>query len=305
MDAEQQKKAEEFLLSGASFRTNAFRIINIMIKLCKDKPGCKVHVDEILHSIFFLGFIHKPQQCTPNDILGELMPEMERIFPRPFENYTSKLPKRTPFSSVLDMVVSLLGPDSEINILERLKEIANIMSEAKSKYQFTSSTICVSQRKDVQRSYYGASMSCTGKKGQIMIAVSCLCTWHYSVSNAVMTYKPDKNKRNNFDGTMKLQGHVKCQASNVKSGEEMSPCRSCGHLFGLKEPSNQMWPYGNCAEAESLSKLLYGEEEIVKNVVPSVDCKMREQVVKEVKAHLEEMLKESEFQWDSSYYIPQ
>ncbi|XP_052326037.1 uncharacterized protein LOC118397997 isoform X2 [Oncorhynchus keta] len=277
---------------------------NHLICTSHSKP---VFVSKILHSIFFLGLFRKPQKCTPHDILGEFMPAVKEIFSGPFENYTSKLPKRTPFSSVLDMVVSLLGPDIEINILvERLQEIANRMSEPNSKYKFNSSTICVSQRNDVQRSYYGASMSCNGKQeGQIMVAVSCLSTWHCGVSNAVMTYKPDKNKRKNFDGTMKLQEYVKCQASNVKSGEEMSPCRSCGHLFGLEKPSNQMWPYGNCAEAESLSKLLYGEEEIVKNVVPSVDCKMREQVVNEVKAHLEEMLKESEFQWDSSYYIPQ
>ncbi|XP_038828021.1 uncharacterized protein LOC120027201 [Salvelinus namaycush] len=182
----------------------------------------------------------------------------------------------------------------------KLRDIANVMS---GKHRFTSSTICISESGG---RYYGASMSCTGKKeGQIMIAVSCLCTWHYGVSNAVMTYKPDKNKRKNFDGTMKLQENVKCQASNVKSGEKIPPCKSCGNLFGLEKPSNQMWPYGNCAEAESLSKLLYGEEEIVKKVVQPVDCKIREQVVKEVKAHLEEKLQESEFQWDSSYYIPQ
>ncbi|XP_029518950.2 uncharacterized protein LOC115131391 [Oncorhynchus nerka] len=222
MDAKQQKKAEELLLAEASFRTNAFRIIKIMIELCT--PGCRVYVDEILHSIFFLGFIHKPQQCTPNDILGELMPKVQEIFPRPFESYKSKLPRRTPFSSVLDMVVSSLGPDIEINILvERLREIANGMSEPKSKYQFTSSTICVSRRNDVERSYYGVSMSCNGKQeGQIMVAVSCLSTWHCGVSNAVMTYDPNtKMKRENFDHTFNLPTDFRCQAFNVKTGDEM------------------------------------------------------------------------------------
>ncbi|XP_023835192.1 uncharacterized protein [Salvelinus sp. IW2-2015] len=262
--------------------------------------GPREYVDEMLHSIFFLGWIHSPKY-TPEMILGDHLSEMmKKIFPQPFESYTRKLPKRTPFSCVLDMVVSWFGPDQKSEIWQKLRDIANVMS---GKHRFTSSTICISESGG---RYYGASMSCTGKKeGQIMIAVSCLCTWHYGVSNAVMTYKPDKNKRKNFDGTMKLQEYVKCQASNVKSGEEIPPCKSCGNLFGLEKPSNQMWPYGNCAEAESLSKLLYGEEEIVKKVVPPVDCEMREQVVKEVKAHLEEKLQESEFQWDSSYYIPQ
>lgn len=290
-----RERAELFLQTEDSFRINALNIICEMDKL----QGPREYVDEMLHSIFFLGWIHSPKY-TPEMILGVHLSEMMKIFPQPFESYTSKLPKRTPFACVLDMVVSLFGPDKKLEIWQKLRDIANVMS---GKHRFTSSTICISESGG---RYYGASMSCTGKKeGQIMIAVSCLCTWHYGVSNAVMTYKPDKNKRKNFDGTMKLQEYVKCQASNVKSGEKMPPCRSCGNLFGLEKPSNQMWPYGNCAEAESLSKLLYGEEEIVKNVVPPVDCKMREQVVKEVKAHLEEKLQESEFQWDSSYYIPQ
>nr|XP_046216800.1 uncharacterized protein LOC124042741 [Oncorhynchus gorbuscha] len=297
METGLRERAELFLLPEDSFRINAYKIICEMDKL----HGPKEYVDEMLHSIFFLGWIHSPKY-TPEMILGDHLSTMMKIFPQLFESYKRKLPKRTPFSCVLDMVVSMFGSDNELEIWQKLRDIASVMS---GRHRFTSSTICISESGG---RYYGASMSCTGKKeGQIMIAVSCLSTWHCGVSNAVMTYKPDKNKRKHFDGTMKLQEYVKCQASNVKSGKKMFPCRSCGHLFGLEESrsSNKMWPYGNCAEAESLSKLLYGEEEIVKNVVPSVDCKMREQVVNEVKAHLEEMLKESEFQWDSSYYIPQ
>ncbi|XP_070995540.1 uncharacterized protein [Oncorhynchus clarkii lewisi] len=303
MDAKQQKKAEELLLAEESFRTNAFRIINIMIELCVENPGCKVHVDEILHSIFFLGFIHRPQQCTPNDILGELRPKVQEIFPGPFVNYTSKLPKRTPFSSVLDMVVSLLGPDREINILERLKEIANVMSESKSKYQFTSSTICVSRRNDVERSYYGVSMSCNGKlEGQIMVAVSCLSTWHCSVSNAVMTYDPiTKTKRVNFDHTFNLPKNFRCQAFNVKTGDDMDPCKSCHNLFGLETKETQMWPYGNCAEAESLSKLFDGEGFDASRVV---DHKVRRQVEQLVNTDLQRKLRSIKYEWDGDYYIP-
>ncbi|KAM9414704.1 uncharacterized protein ACWYII_023944 [Salvelinus alpinus] len=337
MDAKQQKKAEEFLLAEASFITNAFRIIDVMIQLCKDEPDCKVHVDEILHSIFFLGFIHKPQQFTPKDILGELMPALEETFPRPFESYTCKLPKRTPFSSVLDMVVSLLGPDEEIDILKNLQEIAKYMSDPEmkyqmqsnlflsfinpslkpqttsnagvearvlGKYQFTSSTICVSQTKEVQRSYYGVSMSCNGRQeGQIMVAVSCLRTWNCRVSNAVMTYDPNtKKKRENFDHTFKLPTNVRCQAFNVKTGNEMHPCKSCHNLFGLETTETKMWPYGNCAEAESLSKLYNGEKVDAGQVV---NDEVRMQVIRSVRADLQRKLMSIEYVWDGDYYIPQ
>ncbi|XP_029590873.1 uncharacterized protein LOC115175624 isoform X2 [Salmo trutta] len=276
-----------------------------MIKLCKVKPGCKVHVDEILHSIFFLGFIHKPQQ-TPKDILGELMPKVEETFPRPFVSYKFELPKRTPFSSVLDMVVSLHGPDNEIDILKTLQKIAIDMSEPKMKYQFTSSTICVSQRKEVQGTnrYYGASMSCNGRQeGQIMVAVSCLRTWNCRVSNAVMTYDPiTKEKRNNFDHTFTLPTNVRCQAFNVKTRNEMSPCKSCHNLFGLETTETNIWPYGNCAEAESLSKLFNGETFDDAQVV---NDEVRMQVIQSVSTDLQRKLRSIKYEWNGNYYIPQ
>ncbi|XP_041739583.2 uncharacterized protein LOC121571878 isoform X2 [Coregonus clupeaformis] len=270
-----------------------------MVELSNYEDAPKEYVDEMLQSIFFLGRINTPQY-TPNDILGEdYVRKMEEEFKGPFKSYERKLPKRTPFSCVLDMVVSLFGPDE---IQQKLSEIATDMLGV---HKFTSSTICISESEEC---YYGASMSCKGRKqGQIMIAVSCLCTWHYGVSNAVMTYKPDKKKRNNFDGTMQLPQYVKCRAFNVISREVMSPCDSCVDLFGLKTSAQsnkktQRWIYGHCAEAESLSKLLYKEIEI--EVAP-VEHKMREQVMKEVKTHLEANLRLSKFDWDSSYYTPQ
>ncbi|XP_045077972.1 uncharacterized protein LOC121571877 isoform X2 [Coregonus clupeaformis] len=272
-----------------------------MVELSYYEDGPKEYVDEMLQSIFFLGRINTPQY-TPNDILGEdYVRKMEEEFKGPFKSYERKLPKRTPFSCVLDMVVSLFGPDE---IKQKLTEIAAAIATSGDD-RFTSSTICISQSGGC---YYGASMSCKGRRqGQIMIAVSCLCTWHYGVSNAVMTYKPDKTKRNNFDGTMQLPQKVKCQAFNVTSGKVISPCDSCVDLFGLKTSAqsnkkNGGWVHGHCAEAESLSKLLYKEKEIE---VATVEDEMREQVMKKVKAHLEANLRLSKFDWDSSYYTPQ
>lgn len=61
-------------------------------------------VFKILHSIFFLGFIHKTS-LTFEDILSAKMVEIVRQeFPEPFMKYRSHLPKRTPFSILLEIV---------------------------------------------------------------------------------------------------------------------------------------------------------------------------------------------------------
>lgn len=201
--------------------------------------------------------------------------------------------------------MSNIGEENEDAIKKDLSYRVKNMKLMK-KMNFIGTCICISQKnlssgpKTVR--YYGASMSCNGKKaGQIMVAVSCLRTWHDGVSNAVMTYKPDKTKRENFDGTMKLPESVRCQAFNVWRGENMDPCKSCVALFGLNEPTQpsevKSWPYGNCAEAESLSKFLFDNDK----EIPLVDLE-REQVREEVKAHLVENLNGSGFILDLPYY---
>ncbi|XP_052326040.1 uncharacterized protein LOC118397999 [Oncorhynchus keta] len=80
METGLRERAELFLLTEDSFRINAYNIICEMDKL----HGPKEYVDEMLHSIFFLGWIHSPKY-TPEMILGDHLSTMMKIFPQPFE----------------------------------------------------------------------------------------------------------------------------------------------------------------------------------------------------------------------------
>ncbi|XP_073318907.1 uncharacterized protein [Pagrus major] len=125
------------------------------------------HHDLILHSIFFLGEINKPRYI-PKEIVSddEMLNALRDHYPGPFKCYSSQLPKRSPFSCVLDM-----------------KNTAE----------------------DSVR-YYGVSMSTSGRNpGRIIVAVCCLSTWDSHVADAVMTYYPSKKrKKPYFDGTIRL-----------------------------------------------------------------------------------------------------
>lgn len=152
-------------------------------------------------------------------------------------------------------------------------------------------------------------MSTSGRKpGRIMIAASCLSTWDSYVADAVMTYYPNMEKKAYFDGTIKLPEYVRCQAFKLSNTEQMLPCTSCAHLFGFPKMEKKEWPYGNCAEAESVSNLLKHEKEVKEKVKPtSGTCTeanrnmAQHSVLKELKCNLK-MLK---FKWDDIFYTPQ
>ncbi|XP_053087477.1 uncharacterized protein LOC113543737 isoform X3 [Pangasianodon hypophthalmus] len=65
-----------------------------------------VYMDEMLHSIFFLGYIYDSPRLTPSDFFRspETREQVMKKFPRPFEKYRSHLPTRTPFSILLNML---------------------------------------------------------------------------------------------------------------------------------------------------------------------------------------------------------
>ncbi|MEQ2234869.1 hypothetical protein ILYODFUR_035809, partial [Ilyodon furcidens] len=82
-------------------------------------------VDEILHSIFFLGEINRPA-FSPRQLLDDdedLLDCLMEAYPEPFRLYSSQLPRRSPFSCVLDMVVYLEGQENEDAIRTTLREI--------------------------------------------------------------------------------------------------------------------------------------------------------------------------------------
>ncbi|XP_035533508.1 uncharacterized protein LOC118339840 [Morone saxatilis] len=307
--AHKMTKEEAFLKKRETFRRNAFWIIEEMVGLSPRHPS--VLVDEVLHSIFFLGGIFTPPY-SPKDIVSDddMLNKLKGRYPRPFELYSSQVPKRSPISCVLDMIVLLTGQEKEDQIVKKLRELIVKLKEDEAT-DLISSTICVSQPNKTRNShtYYGVSMSTSGPNpGRIMIAASCLSNWDSYVAGAVMTYYPNKEKKLYFDGTIKLPKQVRCEAFSLTKGGEMLPCRSCENLFGLTPSDTKVWPYGNCAEAESVSNLLKNEKEVREQAQPkSPTCTdaNREQARESVLKELNKILRMVQFKWDKNFYAPQ
>ncbi|XP_026016303.1 uncharacterized protein LOC113017366 [Astatotilapia calliptera] len=275
-------------------------------------PGSQHLVDEILHSMLFLGKINNipfsPEEIFPNPfVLGSLM----RRYPRPLKLYSTQLPRRSPFSCVLDMIVLQNNSENEEQIKQSLQDLLTDLDleENNKKTAFVSSTICISQKSQTNKSerYCGVSMSTKGPNaGKIMIAASCLSKWHKYVSGAVMTYYPNTVQKDYFDGTIEVPGNIRCEAFCLRDGARMKPCRSCKNLFGLNTEDLREWPYGNCAEAESLSNLLENEREVETHVDEySAEKDNRQRAEDEVGRVLRTVLQRIRFNWTGEFYNPE
>ncbi|KAJ7991689.1 hypothetical protein DPEC_G00286490 [Dallia pectoralis] len=185
-------RAERFLVDEGNWYLNAIKIFkeiaDRIIKAYEEEEYDNVislfkYLDEFLHSIFCIGWIDKER--IPQMIFKHLEARVEKIFPKPFEKYRTQLPKRTPFSCLLDVIVTLEEPKPE-------------------------------PEEDIKKTLQGIAMNLEGNK----LVASTICS------------------------------------SKKKLGE----------MFGLETESKQKCPHGNCAEAESLSKLLYNENDVAKLV---------------------------------------
>ncbi|TKS88912.1 hypothetical protein D9C73_022657 [Collichthys lucidus] len=269
---------------------------------------------EVLHSILFLGHINEPR-FTPEDILCTKLNEYKGRYPRPFQCYSTQLPKRAPISCVLEMIVSMTGQEEVKVIFQRLLQLIDKLKEGETKH-LVSNTFCVSQpnKSPETARYYGVSMSTSGRdSGRIMVNACCLSRyWDSYVADAVMTYNPNKQKKTYFDATIKLPNEVKCQAFGFSEEmTEMPPCKSCSNLFGLTTSSTRIWPYGNCAEPESLSNLLQNEKEVKEKSEPkSKTCtdenrrRAEDSVWKETERMLREKLSDR-YEYGRQFYTPQ
>uniref|UniRef100_A0A1A7WD98 Uncharacterized protein n=1 Tax=Iconisemion striatum TaxID=60296 RepID=A0A1A7WD98_9TELE len=305
-----EERDEAFIRDQNIFRRNALQLVNKMLKMSTLKTSSLV--DEFLHSIFFLGTLTFPS-LSPEDIFQndqEILDVLKELYPRPFTLYSSQLPRRSPFSCVLDMVVHLCGPDKE-SIQDKLHElVSNVKQNDNSKILF-SRTLCVSSVSGTRR-HYGVSMSTSRTPArQIMIASGCLRYWEDCVAAAVMSYCPQTKKKNYFDGTFQLPAEVSCEAFDILNKEPKAPCLSCKHMFfNLVEPTktDKIFPYGNCAEPESLSNLFKNEENVKKQVEEFINGRdnNRARAKKDVICNLTGVLKQnSGFTWDTNYYSPQ
>lgn len=203
----------------------------------------------------------------------------------------------------LFQIVLQKKPEDENQIKQCLKDLVDSLDNS----FLVSSTICVSES-NTSPKYYGVSMSTTGPNaGKIVIAASCLSYWDDYVAGAVMTYYPKKQKKPYFDGTIELPACVTCKAYGIRNGQTMDPCRSCGNLFGLQTNCQKEWPYGNCAEDESLSNLLKKERDVREKVISQpYQQRDRDEAKDDVLKDLKTVLKTIQFKtWDGEFYRAQ
>nr|XP_040044710.1 uncharacterized protein LOC120826469 isoform X3 [Gasterosteus aculeatus aculeatus]XP_040044711.1 uncharacterized protein LOC120826469 isoform X4 [Gasterosteus aculeatus aculeatus]XP_040044712.1 uncharacterized protein LOC120826469 isoform X3 [Gasterosteus aculeatus aculeatus] len=329
---EQQEREEAFLIEQDPFRGNAYKLIVKMTQLTSEAGGGTTHLlDEMLHSIFCLGKVNEPTFSpesilldTPESVVTnkKLLDEkkessltvLRELFPRAFELFSSHLPRRSPFSCVLDMIVLLKGREGEI--LSGLRELIIGLKLGDSR-ELISSTLCVSHRTDIDDPVkcYGVSMSAPTASShgrfnprQCVIAASCLYYWDEYVAGAVLTYYSKKEKKPDNDGTIQLPQWVRCQAFSLSKEEETPPCLSCSNLFGLTTDSKAVSTYGNCAESESLSNLFKTDGQVRQQVQltsPEYSDQRRDHYKRQTCKDLINCLKHKEFTWrEGNFYIP-
>ncbi|XP_048014667.1 uncharacterized protein LOC125247417 [Megalobrama amblycephala] len=251
-------------------------ICHVWQEFKKEQNHLRAHVNEILHSIFFLGIIHK-DSLTPEDILSPEMAEtVRREFPEPFKKYKSHLPKRTPFSILLEMMQLTYGTKDRVlpelcSLMKKLKfpyPLGRPANKNQSYYTLESTVICVcSNSQRASDEYFGASLGCrTEKAKSVMIYSSCVNTWHEYVSYAVMSFQQQQGDSLRFHESMQCQAYLRDWKENTY--KERQPCMNCTQLFSLSEGTEQEhYPYGNCAETECLSKLLFKDQFMRDNII--------------------------------------
>ncbi|XP_051992423.1 uncharacterized protein LOC127650821 [Xyrauchen texanus] len=262
-----------------NFKSCGLRLItHVMKEYKREQNRLKALVNEILHSIFFLGFIHEDHNI-PEDVLPKTTENVKQEFPEPFEKYSSHLPKRTPFSILLD-IMDLKNDTTE----KILKKLCSLMEDLKFPYPLNkpgnktqhfytleSTVICVCfNNHSPSNIHVGASLGCRKKAKSIMIYSSCINnTWHPYVSQAVMSFSHQTLESDGlkFPGSMHCQAYLRDWEANKY--EPIQPCKNCQCLFNLpgKGTEQKHYPYGNCAETECLSKLLINDKRMEVNTV--------------------------------------
>ncbi|XP_034735709.1 uncharacterized protein LOC117949509 [Etheostoma cragini] len=318
-------REEDLLEEAEPFCFNAFMIITEMVSRNREvnetqQRDATILVDEVLHSIFVLGKIHTPP-FSPEEILSdaEILSAFRIQYPRPFALYSSELPRRSPFSCVLDMVVEQKGRDNEREIREELQELVGRLVKSGTIRPLVSKALSVSQSEsNGPVRYYGVSMSAYDEAKTILIGASCLSSWDRYVADAVMTFYPEQSdnsldpydwpfvRKPYFDGTFRVPEQVWCQTFDLYNGRIMDPCFSCHQLFGLTTTRERVFSHGNCSEAESLSNLFQGDAAVRAQIQrpPGGDRARAETSVRDaLRCFVQDF--DGFTEWEARFYTPQ
>ncbi|XP_066560647.1 uncharacterized protein LOC136749908 isoform X2 [Amia ocellicauda] len=167
----------------------------------------KSYIKEILHTIFFLGHIDMPS-IEPNEVLSsELFSRVTTKYQDVLQKYKTHLPRRPPYSVLLDVVVESTGDANVEAVLDQLTDLNQKMFIPFSENEwcgndfFLNSTVVsfcyfsdfVTSKRT--RNYFGGSVSCKGiLQREVFIDISCIATWNKAVSLAVCLAGIHKHK---------------------------------------------------------------------------------------------------------------
>ncbi|XP_061426774.1 uncharacterized protein LOC133354164 [Lethenteron reissneri] len=232
-----------------------------------DKNEIYTYLDEARHAILFLGQINKPIVEPEEMSFGKFQSGNPDAF-------RTHVPRTTPYSILLEMVVRAEGPHNSDAIKKTLEVFAESILKQNKKMYFYATVVSKSDFNDIDHKgnpkkatpepYWGASLSCSGRKvSQIMLALNCLFNWHEKIAEAV-TFAQNNTEKG---GILEFPRIVTSEAYKHEDFTLIAhpPCSKCVQVFAsctfkptVEIPKNATWEFGNCAENESISKLLDG-----------------------------------------------
>ncbi|XP_043924124.1 uncharacterized protein LOC122799248 [Protopterus annectens] len=195
------KQLQNMVRSGNQFLKVVLGYIVKAVKSEKlDREKAKQYTREFLHSILFLGYINIPP-IEHQEFLSDIPPSFTDKYSDIFRIYKTHIPRRPPYSVLLEMVVHCIGDQHAEDIFDSLWELNREMFIPQNSkeshlcgndFAFASRVISycyfydehVTRKKT--RNYFGASISCKGKLSrEVMIDISCCETWNKHVALAV------------------------------------------------------------------------------------------------------------------------
>ncbi|KAL4658173.1 hypothetical protein GN956_G1943 [Arapaima gigas] len=302
------------------------KVFNFVVSVVKNKKLIwkrgECYLTEILHSIFFIGFIHRPKIYPEEVLQEELGLILRNKFPDAFQMYKTELPSRPPYSVLLDLVVEVTGDQNVSAVLDKLLELNADMhvptlqedgTVCGNDFSLASTVVSYTYFQNAHgktRNYFGASVSCRGEKArQIFIDLSCIKTWNQNVAFAVYLASNDQES---IRLPQKIYSTAYHMYNNPPSGiarpiqtyHQIRPCLKCVKCFPnieffppYKNNSKVIhWEYGNCAEYEAVSKLL-NTESWVNDRVEGTDLTSLQVFLQERKHRLAENLGNNQYEF--------
>ncbi|XP_063309482.1 uncharacterized protein LOC134610450 isoform X1 [Pelobates fuscus] len=265
-----EHERENIITSGKLF-IDVF--LGILGKTNATPEVCTKYLKKVLHAIFFLGHINKPQILPEDFIPDHLQGNLRIRCPEIFEQCKTHLARQTPYSILLEFMAENDNVKDPQNFISQLANVNSSLWKmdrtigshpVANDFAFTAYIIAYSCYRDARTNgilkiAYGSSMSCKGKiPRQIMIRISALYKWDKAISYAVCRHR-------NSPAIM-FPNQVQCETFSFQAQKcnfrRIPSCTDCEKLFKNEQPDplsitdKEICLYGSLAETESVSNLL-------------------------------------------------